>query len=121
MQGRFRDAMRDWLDLLRLAERREPPIPLHPYDRARIFTFAAATRTHIDSAFSVHSELNGRYDRTLEALLAVAERWRMNARDAMPTEGREHPGFSELGSLIWLVGRDGVDVELPDIDWVTIE
>ncbi len=106
--GQLTEAERDWADLLRLATLREPPVPLHPYDRALIFTFAAATALARGEAG------------TGAARLSDAVAWRRRAAEALPGTGGEHPGFAELATLQDALTR-APGTELPPIDWVTVE
>ena len=106
--GHYGLAQADWRVLLQIAESSSPVVPVHDWERALILISAAATEKALGNGGEV------------APLLDSGEKWldRMKAR--FP-RGAAHPDISKWKSTVFRLREHRGDVELPDLDFVTVE
>ena len=108
--GQLAQAQADWQVLRQLADSTNPPVPLCDYERALIRILSAAT----EKALGRTDDLEDLLDQA-EANLAQVE------GHARSPAGKPHPGLSKWRTVIFRLRDHAGEVDLPDIDFVTVE
>ena len=106
--GHYDAASSDWAVLCQIADSSTPAVPVHDYERALILISAAATAKALRKRDEVGT------------LLDAGELWldRMKGRFA---SGQPHPGIAKWKGVVFRLREHRDDVDLPDIDFVTVE